>query len=56
MADETWVPVVGGVLGLACLWKYPALILTFVLTLDALRTGRRPWRATFTFGLIFGGV
>ena len=43
-------------LALACLWKYPALILVFVLSLDALRSGRRPWRAILTFGLIFGGV
>ncbi|MEY3211408.1 MAG: Dolichyl-phosphate-mannose-protein mannosyltransferase, partial [Pseudomonadota bacterium] len=51
-----WEWAEGALLGLACLWKYPALILVFVLTLDALRTGRRPWRAIFTFGLIFGGA
>ena len=51
-----WEWAEGALLGLACSWKYPALILAFVLTLDALRSGRRPWRAALGFGLIFGGV
>ncbi|MCK6513524.1 hypothetical protein L6R46_00505 [Myxococcota bacterium] len=51
-----WEWAEGGLLALACLWKYPALILVFVLSLDALRSGRRPGRAIFSFGLIFGGV
>ena len=55
-ARPGWEWAEGALLGLACSWKYPALILVFVLTLDALRTGRRPWRALLTFGLIFGGV
>ncbi|MCK6520515.1 hypothetical protein L6R49_03650 [Myxococcota bacterium] len=51
-----WEWAEGALLGLACAWKYPALILALVLSLDALRSGRRPWRALLSFGLIFGGV
>lgn len=51
-----WEWAEGALLGLACAWKYPALILVLVLSLDGLRTGRRPWRALLSFGLIFGGV